>query len=202
MVHLFFRLGTTQGYFLFGSLTCVFYNLDNWSESKRFVRSKFRKYLGQVIEWKSLRFGPGWSMVKSILFKETYLSVKLDPWVFVRSHELRIPPRILSNTCLDPLDPKFRPLTSFASTVTISVLPRFLQASDCHPKAVFGTTSKPNIKFCKATESSPLWEMRHRHEKVNDEKRIAVFASPYPFVCLSKFLCWQKELKREGKRNV
>ena len=142
--------------------------LDNWSKGKWFVGSKFRKYLRKI---KIVQCEMCWSKIKeptTIKFcivsstviegrkrnmygtffayiQETYLSVKLNPRVLVGTHEFRITPRILSDSCLNSLDPKLRPLTSFSAAVTISVLPRLLQATNCHSKAIFWTTSKPKI---------------------------------------------------------
>ena len=73
---------------------------------------------------------------------ETYLSVEFHTRFLVATHELRIPPGILSNTCLNPLNPKFGPFTSFPTTISIGVLPWFLQATNRDAKTIFRTTSK------------------------------------------------------------
>lgn len=99
---------------LFRCISCMLHHLDNRSKGKRFVGSKFCEYL----------------------------PVEFNARVLVGTHELRITPRILSNSCLNPLNPKFRPFTTFPAAIAISVLPRFLQPTNCHSKAIFGTTSK------------------------------------------------------------
>ena len=124
---------------------CRHSNVDGDTTYRKFIQHWFMGEEGEHIE----------GIFTTI--QETYLSVKLDARVFVGTHELRITPRILSNPCLNPLDPKFRPLTSFPASVTISVLPRLLQATNCHSKAIFRTTSKPKIKVEKFIMAWDVW---------------------------------------------
>jgi hypothetical protein len=58
------------------------------------------------------------------------------------SHELGIPPRVLPDARLDPLDPQFGPFPPLSSAVPIPVLPRLVQTSDGNAETVLGPPSK------------------------------------------------------------
>jgi hypothetical protein len=56
------------------------------------------------------------------------------------AYKVRIPPSILPNSRLNALDPQLVPFSLLSSPITIGVLPRFLDAPNGNPKAIFGTS--------------------------------------------------------------
>ena len=72
-------------------------------------------------------------------------AIQLDgvgPGLVEVSHEPAVTVRILSYAGRNALNPQFGILPTFAFAISKGVLPRFLQTTNGHPKAVLGSTPK------------------------------------------------------------
>lgn len=66
-----------------------------------------------------------------------YFAIQLDITTVEGGNKRRVADSILPGTCRDTLYPQFAPFSLFAFAVSIGVLPRFMDPTNCDTETVF-----------------------------------------------------------------